>query len=468
LPIHWPTIEYFLFIFLPTLKALFGKGRFRKAREFVQSVLQFCYPLKDAPFSPGPPSMYLFVQDGPSGTNTRAALPVAAAILRMGTPIVVLSNSHSTIMTMTQAGIPARQVPTLPTGLAFVAHIHKTRRLLTAWRNQLRRDHRAAFYTPLFFIERNFSDYVGTTDAIQAACLPLFRKRRPTLILTLTETHPYALAAAALARDFEAIWVGWFHMLIMDIPDYRYFPADYHLFYGDHGKAIYERHEERAERAVSIGTPLYDAAFHRSKEADAAVVRQLLPDWNGCPLVVIGTENRDNQIVEIEATLQVLQRRKDIYTVIKLHPDDSSEPFELLTGRLRLSPDQFSVVKACDLDALLNTACVLITTFSNIIINAALLKTPIISHNYSDVFGVDFAAAGVGFKAKSPETLADILAQLLENPEFHARTVEASRRAVTQFMADLSGKSAAAIAKVLTDLHHGSDAAFSHGISHSG
>lgn len=446
-----------------SLNILLRREVFPKARKALQSILQYSYPLEKQSLKPGPPTAYLLVPDGPSGTNTKAALPVAKALRDGGTPCLVLSNSHVTVETMTKAGIEAVQLPTMFTGFAGLVADIKATGLVNTWIRDRRGLLGSAFDQNFYYLDLNMPRYITIADAIQKACRKIFARRRPTVFLTLTETHPYCVAAAMEARDHGARWIGWLHMLIMDIPDYRHFPADYHLFYGDHGKDIYSRCAVTPGPALSIGSPLYDQAFGRAKDADTAVVRRMLPDWDGRPLIVVGTENRANQLVEITATLTALRSLNNIHTVVKLHPDDDLKTFLELVTRLKLPPQRFAVVKDCDLDALLNAADVLITTFSNIIINAAVLGTAVISHNYTNAFGVDFAAAAVGCKATSPEELLVLLSRLLGEPAFRTENVEASRLAVRQFISEHGGRSATAIAQVMAALHSGDDDVFASG-----
>lgn len=443
------------------LNVLRLRGVFPKWRDALQSILRYKYPLDNQSLKPGPPATYLFVPDGPSGTNTKAALPVAKALHDSGTPCIVLTNSRVTVEAMARAGVEAIQIPTIFTGVKSLVAASKAKSLTKAWVSDRRRQTGSAFDRNFYYMDLNIPVYITIAKAVQEACRKIFACRRPTTILTLTETHPFCIAAALEAREHGACWVGWLHMLIMDIPDYRYFPADYHLFYGDHAKNIFDRYAPTAGPALSIGSPIYEQAFGRARDADLAAVRRMLPEWDGCPLIVVGTENRDNQLVEITATLTALHSLDNVHTVVKLHPDDDLKTFLDLIARLELPPHRFAVIKACDVDALLHAADVLITTFSNIIINAAILGTAIISHNYTDAFGVDFADAGVGFKAISPEALLTLLTRLLGDSAFRAKHVEASRRAVRQFSSEHGNSSAVAIAQVMAELHVGDDAIFS-------
>ena len=250
------------------------------------------------------------------------------------------------------------------------------------------------------FFTKQFMSYLRARASIER----LFELTPPQAVLGLGEGYALSILGGQAGVKYQAPWLSWTIVMASYI-DTLYFPAEYHLFYGSHGKDIYLYSGGDCATAATIGSPLYDSAKLRSKEHDLAYVKELLPNWRAQKLVVIGTENRPGQQDEIRDLLRVLKLRGDVYCVLKLHPFDSEGEFRNLLNEYNLCSQRCSVVTSCDLDALLHVATCLFTMFSNIIINADLLGIPVLVHDPCGVRAVDFPNLGIGLLSNTCEEL---------------------------------------------------------------
>lgn len=412
---------------------------------------------------------YVLVPEGGAMINTRSCGPIVSRLRREGAPVVVVSNNPATLTYFQEMGVETQQLPAYPAlrdlWTSHRAALKAERALRDLLASLSREDpgfHGCQRHLGLFHARSMAAEAHGRFFTA------LFARRPPGVMLTPAEAHPSAVVAQEALRRHGAPWVGWGHVMYLPNTEHRHFPADHHLFYGRHGLDFYRSLGNPGHMAAITGTPLFDSALFRDAALDAATVRALLPDWRGEPYVVVGTEHRFNQMAEIVPTMRALARFPGLRVVLKLHPADTPSEFEALVGECRALGGVVDLVERCDLDALLHRAALLVTTHSNIIINAAMLGTPSIVHDYSDIYRVDFHAAGVSLLAESPEALERQTRELLASPERREACSRAARSNISQFCGALDGESAARVAAILLDLLAGRpfQEAARHGLPH--
>lgn len=223
----------------------------------------------------------------------------------------------------------------------------------------------------------------------------LYKAAPPNAVLTIGEGYEINILAALSREASAAPWLAWTPIMIPAF-GITYYPAQYHLFYGQHGTDIFIKGGGNIHTVATVGSPTYDGALARSKERDEQYVKKMIPNWNGKTLFVVGTENISSQLPDIIEVLKLLKEYEEAYCIVKLHPFDSLKEYTELLDSLQLSADQTCIIKECELDALLNVADILFTVSSNIIVNAELLGTPILIHDPRNVRTIDFPKYNIG------------------------------------------------------------------------
>lgn len=235
------------------------------------------------------------------------------------------------------------------------------------------------------------------------AALQTLKARGARKIVAVNESLGSCSLAVEVGRLHGFTSYGLSTILYMRHPTCRHFPADHHYVYGRQLTEIMLDCGIAPDRIHEVGSYHFDRARHRVQEDDAKLCDALLPERAGRPLVIIATECRPKQHLEIEPTLAALAERDDILTVLKLHPSEVAAPFEEMLARLG-NPSHIILVGQCDTLALVANADVLITMGSNLIVEAAVLGTPSISYNYTGApCPIDFVHEGLCLGATTPE-----------------------------------------------------------------
>lgn len=295
------------------------------------------------------------------------------------------------------------------------------------------------------------SNYTAT-KAIEIILEHIFRLNSPSAVLSIGEGYTTMTICADLAMKRKIPTVGLNQILIHDSAEYRFFPAEHHLFYGEQGATIAIKNGCLKEKTHVVGSPIYDRTTRSMKITDRKVHR--LRDWvAGRRTVVIGTENRQGQIVEIMTALKILSHFEGVATIIKLHPDDSISEFNALLDKLSLNDGcRFKIVKKCNLEELLSIADLLLTMYSNIIINATLIGTPILVFDPLNVRPLDFVGPGVALGAFSEEELEQQISKILFDGAHRQAWLTCARDNIRKFAGPADGGAARRTADFLLKL----------------
>lgn len=239
--------------------------------------------------------------------------------------------------------------------------------------------------------------------------------------------------------------VGVSPILYMDHPMCCFWPAEHHLVYGDQALHLMLKNGIDLRNVKIVGTEHYDRCYRRDRQDDRSLAEQLFPQIIGKKLVVIATESRPRQMVEIEPSTRLLSEMPDVITIIKLHPGDRPPDFEAMLDRLG-RPDNVIVAEKGDTLALVNSCHLLVTMGSNLIIEAAVMGVPSLVYNFSGTpCPLDFVAEGLCLGAYTPEEFDKLARSILFDDEIRA---EAMRKltGISRYNGPNDGRSAERIA----------------------
>lgn len=390
------------------------------------------------PGSVGRHEMVVVLEDCGTGLNLNPTLPVLDELSAQGIVPVVLTSTPRTVEVMEERGQAcALLYQRAPDGKDLA---RRTRGLFCHLAGRVRSGSREDWLLG-FLIAPRFWSALGYLLAIRASMSAYLRQAGAKTILGINEAIPSCMVASALARETGAEIFFYLSVLIFDHPESKLFPHGRHLVYGDQARDLLIGAGTPPELVESVGSTLYDTTIRGNRSFDRERVQDLLPDWQGQPIVVIGTEHRAQQMQDIEAVLGQIGGRQEIYVVIKVHPADSLEQFEALC--LKMGLGNVKIVGRCDLEALLAVASLLICQRSNIIITALLLGTPtlVCDFNGSDAI-VDFEREGIAIKCASSDEIWRETSRLVFDQAYREKAIAELTEKMQRFNGPNDGNSA--------------------------
>jgi molybdopterin-binding protein len=281
----------------------------------------------------------------------------------------------------------------------------------------------------LVWLAASFSRLIsaGRTGLLQelsnvAALRSLLATGRYRAIVTVPGRMACARAATIMARAMKLPSIDVQAFFISKHP--RYYPslADMYCGVTDDQVEDYRSHNpDPAQEIVCIGSLMIDRRMHNVSQMDRAAARKQL----GLPLdraILLycaqhGGDREDNEAILMSA--RAAQGIPNALAVVKLHPRVAESAVE--TTRAILSSENLEDVKVsrnADVYALIRAADVVVTRFSNVGLEAAVMGRPVISVNTTGAdYIVDPARMGVALRATSKEELAEHVRKLMTDPE---------------------------------------------------
>jgi len=245
-----------------------------------------------------------------------------------------------------------------------------------------------------------------------------FDKGLPDYVFTAPSQHMISRAAAYCAK---ASGVPSYDFLILantNHPRYRPIIADYAYLYDPWYKEIYQSFFGMKEEQLRTAGPLFEYSdrLKQAPNADYAAPR-------GKTHIVFFSQsaNFDNSKLMLEAICQATNERKDIYITLKLHPHESPANVGRYT---QIAADNgikgnIHVFHQGDAVALLNQADLVVQSFSNIGLDALLLKKPVITFKpKTDLKARIFLyEKDIGYVVSTKRTLTNKIKKFLKDPQ---------------------------------------------------
>ncbi|MDA8708022.1 hypothetical protein N9M10_01475 [Hellea sp.] len=205
-----------------------------------------------------------------------------------------------------------------------------------------------------------------------------FSRNRPQYVFTGPNQHIISRAAsyAALALDIPV-----YDFLILantNHPRYRYPVAKYAYLYDPWYREIFEDYMRMPADNVRVSGPLFDYGKRLSHEA---APNQAIK--NKTHIVFFSQSgNFQNSCNMLEGICKATRDRKDIFITVKMHPHESPanlKHFEKFAAKHGVD-DNINLIHQGDAIALINQADLVVQSFSNIGLDALLMKTPVITY----------------------------------------------------------------------------------------
>ena len=276
-------------------------------------------------------------------------------------------------------------------------------------------------------------------------------------VIGVNEQQAICATGEAMFRDTTTPTFGVSSILRADTPQNYNWPAKSHLVYGSQLSDIMTMHGGVDERNIQVvGSPYFDRLLLTHLGQDRKTIRQQLhPEANGRKIVMVATENRPRQMLEIEPSMRALGAMESVYTVVKVHPADDINQFIDLYKALG-SPENMAIKKGGDIGEYILSSDLLLSMRSNVIIEAAVLGVPAIVTNFTNTwFPLDFAEEGLCPIARSVDDLPELVEKVLFDDDFK-ETADGHLANISSFNGPNDGLSAERVATaVISTLGNG-------------
>jgi CDP-glycerol glycerophosphotransferase (TagB/SpsB family) len=219
----------------------------------------------------------------------------------------------------------------------------------------------------------------------------IFETRRPRGLITVPDRHFQNRVAISLARRYEVPSLTIQAALISDHPRYWKLYADTVAVIDQYSRKVYVEHGGiESDSVVVTGLPRWDRTVEQLRRVDREIagisVQEELDLDAEDRLIVLATQpllpSHTNQMVR--AITEPVATFPDHRLIIKIHPRESIDRYLDLLGTFPDTASDIRVIARTDLPTLLAASKLLVTGFSNVALEAALLDKPVLIVNLTD------------------------------------------------------------------------------------
>ena len=416
-----------------------SKWRWRIGRFFTKTATEPDLQALDAlPVLNDEEVVLVTVSDSGSGVNLDPAIRIASALKRRGVSALLVTDSIQLADCVLLRGKPIIHVG---------RYDEEVRKEKLSWPlKSFLNDDPVLASAIQFLFEMNWPYYMARQRHRSRVYEQIAGRVRLRAVLSINETLPLAVIFGRKASAGHIPWVGHSPILVGRRPDGYFFPAPYHLAYGDQIRDHMIQAGKKAANIEVVGAYTYDKHHGRDRDADRRRVEEDFPRAKGKKLVTVGTEAFPDPETELGPVLGAVPHLEGVHVVLKLHPSDQMADFEAMAERLGVR-DRIDIVKQYPLGQLLGASDLLIVVVSNIAIEAAIIGTPTLICDFSGKADVlDFVAEGLSMGCSDPSRVGEMVHAILFDEATAARARELLQDGIRRFNGPNDGQSSERIA----------------------
>jgi len=245
-----------------------------------------------------------------------------------------------------------------------------------------------------------------------------FAEKLPDYVFTAPSQHIISRAAAYCAKTAGVPVYDFLILANTNHPRYRPIIADFAYLYDPWYKEIYKSFFGLKEDQLRTSGPLFEYSERLTHEPNTDYIA---PDGKTHIVFFSQSANFDNSKLMLESICQATKEREDIYITVKLHPHESPANIERYTQIAADNgiKDNIYVFHQGDAVALLNQADLVVQSFSNIGLDALLLKKPVITFKpKTDLKSRIFLyEKDIGYVVRTKRTLTNKIKKFLKDPK---------------------------------------------------
>ena len=244
-----------------------------------------------------------------------------------------------------------------------------------------------------------------------------FSHNRPEYVFTGPNQHTISRAAsyAALALDIPV-----YDFLILASthhPRYRHPVAKYAYIYDPWYRDIFEDYMRMPADKIRVSGPLFDYGKRLSHTPASNKTLK-----NKTHIVFFSQSgNFQNSCNMLEGIIKGSKKHDDIYITVKMHPHESPanlKHYENFAAQLGVT-DNINLIHQGDAVALINEADLVVQSFSNVGLDALLMKTPVITYKPPSNLKarIFLYEKDIGHVVKTKAALAKKVSKFLSDPQ---------------------------------------------------
>lgn len=253
------------------------------------------------------------------------------------------------------------------------------------------------------------------------------KKSKAKTLSGIDENSPNTKSIFDAAKDLGIKTVGIQHGSIHPLnPAYIYSKEDLQLIqlpyitmlWGDYSKNILTKSSVyREEQVTIIGQPRTDYIQEKLKERNALISQM---SSSKMKIIVFATQpQRDENLRKSTAidVIQCAQKLTNVQLVLKIHPAEEKAYYEKIITEIQPKNKIFILKNEVDIYQILNIADLVLTCFSTVGAEAAILRKPLITVDYLDQDILEYSKMGIALKVTNKDTLFEGMKSILLDPK---------------------------------------------------
>lgn len=260
--------------------------------------------------------------------------------------------------------------------------------------------------------------HIGFTD--------LLKNSKVKTVSAIDENSPNTKSIFDAARDLGIITIGIQHGSIHSLhPAYIFAKEDtalntipdYTMVWGEYSKdMLTQKSNYNESRVIVIGQPRTDYISEKLQEENLLVSK--LRDTKKKIVLFATQPQRDENLRRSTAAdvIKCCDQLEDVVLVLKIHPVEDVSYYEQIISDSKVKNKVYIVKNEIDLYQSLNMANLVITCFSTVGGEAAILRKPLITVDYLDQDVQEYAKMNVAVKVTDKKMLFEAMKSILEDP----------------------------------------------------
>jgi len=253
-------------------------------------------------------------------------------------------------------------------------------------------------------------------------------------ILTINEQEPLSKSLGSMAKELGINWFGYTPVLVGNSPDNLYYPADIHFVYGRQmTDFLISNNLSLVKDIYEVGSANYEESENYCRVKCRNKIEIHFNIKIGHKIILLATENHNNPELEFNPIIRELDKLNGISIILKIHPNEDLDWWKDYCAKNTKSK-KIQIVKDFNIFELIASADVLISINSNIIINAAISSTPVLSCDFSNKCeSFDFKKYDLVCKVESISELERIMKLIIFDGEFRRNILKRSKIGLKYF-----------------------------------
>jgi glycosyltransferase involved in cell wall biosynthesis len=394
----------------------------------------------------------LSVTDGPDFPSyySRPAASIGAACLKKDHQTLIVTNRLASSVEYCRHGFEKMQYRKLVLTETCGAW-RKTLRLYRKLSHSMQRTpeglSRAIWGVACQLVRENLMVRASTVAAAIVIFDDIFARFLPDVLVAIPDNTPFGMAAVAVARRNMVPSLTALAGQIFDHPQYGFLYADSVAVNSDSAKEVYLRRGIPPNRLFATGIAHYDDTF---RMAESLLKSRKESEFK---VVVFATENLPltETFGMISPVASAALAIHQAVVIVRPHPREPPSNYEVFVRRF--GSDRITVDSTSPLLELLSKADVCVTGFSNVAVEAMILKRPVICMNLTGKPDkLPYAKEGAALGVHHPDEVGPAITKALFDEQTKTSLAERQTAYLKKQFSTTTGDASMRIVELIEEL----------------